>query len=83
MTNQEVIEKFLYHKKATSHNKNLTSTGFQLLNYNTIIAEWRGDNLFLNQKQYSQTTSTIQNKLKQAAKSSLHPTSIHYYEPES
>lgn len=40
----------------------------ELMNYNTRIAYIQDNNLYINTKKYSSTTSKIQNKLKDLAK---------------
>ena len=48
---------------AKSSSGNLRSTGEKLFSYNTCIAEWVNDYLFVNLTKYSSSTSRIQNML--------------------
>ena len=57
--NKEVIEDFLNGKTAIG--SNLYSTGTKLINYNTVIAEWDLEKLYINTTRYSKTTSVHQN----------------------
>lgn len=59
MRNKEVIDKFL--QKLPASGSNLYSTGDKLINYNTTIAEWDFDMLYINNTKYSKTTSVHQN----------------------
>lgn len=79
MSNEKVILLFLNKEKGhtpsryilgdwgTYKGRTLTSDGQTLTNYNTKIAEWRNDTLYLNTKKYSITTTKIQNKIKYLA----------------
>lgn len=60
--NVEVIEAFLAGNEA--HNKNLKTDGKELINYATVIAFHERDKVVVSSTKYSQTTSTIQNKIK-------------------
>lgn len=71
MKNADVIQKFIYlHGKEKSKTKNLyIDTQYnQLVNYNTVIAEWNGTDdqtkeLVINVNYYSKSTSTIQSEI--------------------
>lgn len=79
MSNEKVIQLFLNREKGHTPSRyilgdwgmykgqTLTSNGDTLINYNTKIAEWKGDTLYLNNKKYSITTSKIQNKIRYLA----------------
>jgi hypothetical protein len=82
MKNEEVIKKFLSGLPASSSNYNLRSTGNQLINYNTIIAEWKGSKLHLNVRKYSHSTSVIQGKLRSLAVQHTLAKNILFYEPQ-
>ena len=79
MTRTQVIEKFLNKEKAqtplrevygwTCKGRTLTSDGEKLVNYKTIIAQFKGDILHLNMTRYSNTTSHIQHEIKRRAES--------------
>ena len=78
MSNEKVIEAFLEHKKAhtptreigvyyniyTYKGQTLNSTGEVLINYDTKIAYWKNDTVYLNTKKYSVTTTKIQGKIR-------------------
>ncbi len=92
MTNKQVIINFLNGKAGhtptrTIHGKDynyegqtLKSNGQELINYNTIIAYFEKEKLFINIKKYSQTTSTIQNILKEQVKNYISEENIIFYE---
>lgn len=61
MKNKEVIDKFL--NKEVGNGSNLVSTGTRLFSYQTCIAEWDNDSLYLNKTYYSNTTSRYLNML--------------------
>lgn len=61
LRNDEVLKMFLANRIAK--NRNLTSEGLSLVNYRTEIAYFKEGKLFISKTKYSQTTSTIQNKL--------------------
>lgn len=63
MKNIDVIIKFLNRTKASSSNGNLRSTGDKLFSYNTCIAQWVDDLLYINMTQYSPTTSKHRNMI--------------------
>ena len=63
MRNIEVIKCFMKWHPAKSSSGNLRSTGEKLFSYNTCIAEWVNDYLFVNLTKYSSSTSRIQNML--------------------
>ena len=63
MKNIEVIKCFMKGYPAKSSSGNLRSTGEKLFSYNTCIAEWVNDYLFVNLTKYSSSTSRIQNML--------------------
>lgn len=52
-------------EEAKSHNGNLRTDGFVLINYSTVIAKHTDNGIILNKTKYSRTTSTIQNKVRQ------------------
>lgn len=76
---KQVIEKFLnkqagktpermiYGSVYVYRGRTLNSTGIELYNYQTVIAYWMDDILYLNTKKYSVTTSKIQNTLRDLA----------------
>lgn len=66
--NSEVCLKFLEQDIAENHSGSLVSDGNKLMNYETCIAQWDNDYLYLNMTKYSPTTTTIQNKLHRMAK---------------
>lgn len=74
--NEYVLEAFINKLEAKTPLRNiingyyqykgrtLTTDGRKLVNYDTVIAEWRGYNtVAVNTKKYSMTTSHIQSKL--------------------
>ena len=83
MKNSDVIKRFINKEIGATPtreiNKNgwyscyswigntLTSTGDKLINYNTVIAYWKKDKLYINIKKYSNTTSKIQTEIKRQA----------------
>ena len=79
MNNEKVIEKFLEKEQAKTPLRNILNGCYiykgrtlwtrenELINYNTRIAYIEGNNLYINVKKYSSTTSHIQSKLKQLA----------------
>lgn len=62
MKNETVIKEFLKRKQAKT--ENLKTDGTKLVNYNTIIAYFNQDVLFINSRKYSVTTSKIQSMIK-------------------
>lgn len=62
MTNAQVIRAFAFGNKARSGS--LTSTGDKLFSYNTVIAEFKDDTLYINVTKYSVTTSKHQHQLR-------------------
>jgi len=66
--NEEVVEAFLRGFAARSHNNNLRTDGFELVNYSTLIATRLGRSVVLNAQKYSKTTSRIQNLVRYKAK---------------
>ena len=79
MSNENVIKKFLKKELAKTQLRNIINGYYiykgrtlwtrdnELINYNTRIAYIEGNNLYINVKKYSNTTSHIQSKLKQLA----------------
>ena len=79
MKNEDVIKKFLEKEEARTPLRNIINGCYiykgrtlwtrdnELINYNTRIAYIEGNNLYINVKKYSSTTSHIQSKLKQLA----------------
>lgn len=83
MRNEQVIKKFLEKEQAKTplreiNNGYTTYKGrtlytieanndIELINYSTRIAYIKDNNLYINTKKYSSTTSNIQNKLKYLA----------------
>ena len=74
--NVKVIGAFLEHKKATSGTRliedrcyhlskgaSISTDGQKLYSYWTIIAEWDGDKVLVNNKKYSNTTTLQQHDL--------------------
>ena len=76
MTNENVIKKFLEKKQARTSlrtivydyysykGRTLWTRDNELINYNTRIAYIEDNNLYINVKKYSSTTSHIQSKIK-------------------
>jgi L,D-peptidoglycan transpeptidase YkuD (ErfK/YbiS/YcfS/YnhG family) len=62
LKNREVVEKFI--NEIPGSNRNVTSTGTELWNYRTLIALNQNRTIYLNTEKYSQTTSTIQNMVR-------------------
>ena len=79
MKNEKVIEKFLERESAKTglrtitngiygyQGRTLQTDGNKLINYSTIIAYFEDDNLYLNTRKYSVTTSKIQTAIKRLA----------------
>lgn len=67
MTNAQVIQAFAFGNKA--HSGSLTSTGDKLFSYNTIIAEFKNNTLYINATKYSVTTSKHQHQLRRTFES--------------
>lgn len=79
MNNEKVIKKFLEKEQAKTSLRNIVNGCYiykgrtlwtrdnELINYSTRIAYIEGNNLYINIKKYSSTTSKIQSKLKQLA----------------
>ena len=79
MSNENVIKNFLEKKQAKTplrtilngyysyKGRTLWTKENELINYNTRIAYIEGNNLYINVKKYSSTTSHIQSKLKRLA----------------
>ena len=77
MNNETVLRAFLSHSKAHTPTRiitngiyqykgqTLTTDGEKLWNYNTIIAFWQNNKIFMDTHKYSVTTTKIQNKLRQ------------------
>lgn len=65
--NEEVIRAFLSGFPAKSHNENLRTDGYDLVNYSTVIAIRDGNEVILNRRKYSVTTSRIQNMVRRLA----------------
>lgn len=65
MKNKEVISNFLQKKNAKTLNLRTTTEfgKFVLVNYETPIAYIEGNDLWINQCKYSQSTSQIQSQL--------------------
>lgn len=61
MKNIDVIRKFLREECAAG--SNLNSCGDKLFSYNTCIAQWVDDLLYINMTQYSSTTSKHRNMI--------------------
>lgn len=78
--NANVIGKFLLREKATSgeraidtggvieHGASISTDGRKLWSYWTVIAEWRGDVVAINDKKYSNTTTMQQHDLRNMCK---------------
>ena len=76
MSNENVIKTFLEKKQAKTplrtiingyysyKGRTLWTRENELINYNTRIAYIEGNNLYINVKKYSSTTSKIQSKIK-------------------
>lgn len=81
MKNENVIKTFLEKEQAKTplrtiingyysyKGRTLWTRENELINYNTRIAYIEDNNLYINVKKYSSTTSHIQSKLKQLASS--------------
>jgi len=65
--NTEVVESFVTRSNPKAKSGNLyiipKEDGWELVNYQTVIAKHLGDSLSLNNAQYSVTTSTIQRQI--------------------
>lgn len=61
--NDQVIKDFINGRE--SANVNLRSTGDKLINYNTCLAQKRGNTMYVNDTRYSVSTSKIQGMLRQ------------------
>ena len=78
--NANVIGKFLLREKATSPVRNIkedyhvykgasiSTDGTRLWSYNTIIAQWGGDTVLINNTKYSNTTTMQQHDLRNMCK---------------
>ena len=76
MSNENVIKNFLEKKQAKTPLRNIINGYYsykgrtlwtrenELINYSTRIAYIEGNNLYINVKKYSSTTSHIQSKIK-------------------
>lgn len=76
MSNENVIKNFLEKEQAKTplrtiingyysyKGRTLWTRDNELINYNTRIAYIEGNNLYINVKKYSSTTSKIQSKIK-------------------
>ena len=71
MRNNEVIDNFLSQKKSYLKNStgSLRASFDKLYSYNTCIAQFKKDTLFVNMTKYSVTSSTHVNKVLNKAKS--------------
>lgn len=79
MKNENVIKKFLEQEKAQTPLRDIINGYYsykgrtlwtrenELINYSTRIAYIKDNTLYINTKKYSNTTSRIQNKIKQLA----------------
>lgn len=79
MSNENVIKKFLKREQARTPLRTIVNCYYiykgrtlwtrenELINYSTRIAYIEDNNLYINVKKYSSTTSHIQSKLKQLA----------------
>jgi len=79
MSNEKVIKAFLNRETAHTPYRDivfgvyvmrgctLNSYGYKLINYETEIAYWKNDILYLNTHKYSSTTSKIQSLIKRLA----------------
>lgn len=63
MKNKEVIRNFLNKCEAINHHGSLRSAGDRLFSYNTCIAQWVDDIIWVNVSRYSTTTSGHRNSL--------------------
>ena len=80
MSNENVIKTFLEKKQAKTSLRTIVNDYYsykgrtlwtrnnELINYNTRIAYIEGNNLYINVKKYSITTSKIQSNIKQLGK---------------
>lgn len=68
-TNDKVIEMFVNREgiNATNHSESLRIVGDKLFNYNTVIAQYHDDKLYINETKYSVTTTKLVNKVKKEA----------------
>lgn len=73
MTTQKVIQQFLARKSAHTpirdlmwggRNCSISTDGAKLWSYNTVIAQWGGNAVLINNTKYSRTTSKQQSALK-------------------
>ena len=63
MRNKEVISKFVNFAESAA-TANVRSTGTQLFNYETCIAQRHEGKIIVNVTRYSMTTSKLQNNLR-------------------
>lgn len=80
MSNENVIKNFLEKKQAKTPLRTIVNGYYsykgrtlwtrenELINYSTRIAYIEGNNLYINVKKYSSTTSHIQSKIKKLGK---------------
>lgn len=70
MTKKELLTAFV---NGAEHGRgsNLIIVGNKLINYNTVIAERKGNKITLNSSRYSRTTSVNQNMLRQLIPSDM------------
>lgn len=62
MKNTDVIQMFI-DGASKGKTKNLRIEDNKLVNYDTTLAQWEGNEMIVNMTKYSQSTSIIQNQL--------------------
>src|SRR4051794_15292426 len=67
MKNIEVVELFVSGTQNHKGTKNLHIENGKLISYYTVIGQWMGNSILVNDTKYSQSTSVIQNKLRYLA----------------
>lgn len=67
MKNQEVVKMFIQGTRNHKGTKNLHIEEGKLINYYTVIGQWKDGELTINSTKYSQSTSVIQGKLRYEA----------------
>lgn len=60
---EQILAKFLQHKKVRNRSNSCWSSGEKLFSYETIMAEHSLDTIHINNTIYSSTTTRIRNKL--------------------
>lgn len=69
MKNIDIIKNFINKSERMQACGHLAIFENKLINYSTVIAQWKDNTLMLNVKKYSSTTSRIQSTIKYEAES--------------